>query len=132
MLHAFHAKRYIVPDKFPKIITSNENDLDDTNFIKATEVYHAKTKRGPCYSGGVVLKPKKGFYDKYIVLLNFNNLYTSVIRVSSVYFVLFIPLKHSPCSLAEVTFIVVYPFRVLNRLHRFICFSGTQHLLYDS
>lgn len=97
LLHAFHAKKFIVPDKFsaqsketwtPKRkinngVESKEIDPDDINFDdEPPENYHGKTKKGPSYSGGLVLEPKKGLYDKYILLLDFNSLYPSIIQVS--------------------------------------------------
>lgn len=98
LLHAFHAKKFIVPDKFyaqPKDtrtikrkistgIENNEIDPDDTNLDEAPEDSHGKAKKGPSYAGGLVLEPKKGLYDKYILLLDFNSLYPSIIQVSSI------------------------------------------------
>lgn len=98
LLHSFHARKFIVPDKFSAQskdtktikrktsagIESIENDPDDTNFDEAPEDSHGKTKKGPSYSGGLVLEPKKGLYDKYILLLDFNSLYPSIIQVSSI------------------------------------------------
>lgn len=100
LLHAFHAKKFIVPDKLsfqmkdtklPKRKTKNgveENglpDLDpaDTNIDTGSPSNdNGKSKKGPAYAGGLVLEPKKGLYDKYILLLDFNSLYPSIIQVN--------------------------------------------------
>ena len=87
LLHAFHERGFIVPDKtYGKKKAGNEEDLDgDTT----TATGKAGGKRKPAYAGGLVLEPKKGFYDTFILLMDFNSLYPSIIQVLILEFMLF-------------------------------------------
>ncbi|KAK4783867.1 hypothetical protein SAY86_018235 [Trapa natans] len=97
LLHAFHAKKYIVPDK----ISSHSKDIkitkrrlgnsakeqnDGLDIDEPQDNEQGKAKKGPAYSGGLVLEPKKGLYDKYILLLDFNSLYPSIIQEYNICF----------------------------------------------
>ncbi|CAL0331796.1 unnamed protein product [Lupinus luteus] len=104
LLHAFHAKKYIVPDKvsvyaketkLPKRRAPNgvddsnfdEADIDDANYDNvAGNGDNKKSKKTSSYAGGLVLEPKKGLYDKYILLLDFNSLYPSIIQEYNICF----------------------------------------------
>ncbi|KAF8406300.1 hypothetical protein HHK36_008385 [Tetracentron sinense] len=103
LLHAFHSKKYIVPDKISargketnltkrKMAHSAGGDVDDLDINDApfeNDSPHrdqGKGKKGPAYSGGLVLEPKKGLYDKYILLLDFNSLYPSIIQEYNICF----------------------------------------------
>ncbi|XP_039062382.1 DNA polymerase alpha catalytic subunit-like [Hibiscus syriacus] len=103
LLHAFHAKKYIVPDKstphtketkvLKRRIThgvedGNRDDVDnnDVNLEEEAHNERGKGKKGPGYAGGLVLEPKRGLYDKYVLLLDFNSLYPSIIQEYNICF----------------------------------------------
>lgn len=82
LLHAFHEKDYIVPDKpsFKKAQLETAEGEDDVDAVKG------KRKKKAAYAGGLVLDPKVGFYDKFVLLLDFNSLYPSIIQEFNICF----------------------------------------------
>ncbi|KEG01531.1 DNA polymerase alpha catalytic subunit A, putative [Plasmodium vinckei vinckei] len=65
LLHEYHKKKYITPI----IIKKKQKIENDTN----------KSKNTAKYLGGLVLEPLCGYYDTYVLYLDFNSLYPSII-----------------------------------------------------
>uniref|UniRef100_A0A0N5A1W3 DNA polymerase n=1 Tax=Parastrongyloides trichosuri TaxID=131310 RepID=A0A0N5A1W3_PARTI len=76
LLHAFYRKGYLTPDKHQKMqhkaLKGNDNDV--------------KQAKKTTFTGGMVLDPIKGLYDTYIILLDFNSLYPSIIQEYNICF----------------------------------------------
>ena len=69
LLHEFHRLGYVVPDK---------------QRMKSKKRGGGRSKAA--YAGGLVLEPKRGLYDSYVLLLDFNSLYPSIIREYNICF----------------------------------------------
>ncbi|KAI0911574.1 hypothetical protein F4823DRAFT_560852 [Ustulina deusta] len=79
LLHEFHRNKYICPDKQffkgrPKV--EDEADEDDG----------AAGKKKDKYKGGLVFEPEKGLYDKFVLVMDFNSLYPSIIQEFNICF----------------------------------------------
>lgn len=74
LLHRFHRNKYICPDKQQfkarqQVTEEGEGD-----------------KKKDKYKGGLVFEPEKGLYDKFVLVMDFNSLYPSIIQEFNICF----------------------------------------------
>ncbi|OAL49430.1 hypothetical protein IQ07DRAFT_54889 [Pyrenochaeta sp. DS3sAY3a] len=80
LLHEFHKNKYICPDKqWGKSKVKLEDEVAD-----GEEGVDAKKKDK--FKGGLVFEPEKGLYDKFILVMDFNSLYPSIIQEFNICF----------------------------------------------
>jgi DNA polymerase alpha subunit A len=79
LLHEFHKGKYICPDKQP---FKGRQRLDDEN----QEEDGGEGKKKDKYKGGLVFEPERGLYDKFVLVMDFNSLYPSIIQEFNICF----------------------------------------------
>ncbi|WVR04263.1 hypothetical protein IAU60_001263 [Kwoniella sp. DSM 27419] len=81
LLHEFHRLKYVCPDKVFTKFKSKAAAHEDEDGGAAEDVVVAKSTRGKAkYAGGLVFEPKRGLWDTYILVMDFNSLYPSIIQ----------------------------------------------------
>ncbi|KAI0358255.1 hypothetical protein OH77DRAFT_1256462 [Trametes cingulata] len=78
LLHEFHRLKYICPDKLygKKAATAVKAEKEDEDG-EGTKTTKGKKDK---YKGGLVFEPKRGLWDKFILVMDFNSLYPSIIQ----------------------------------------------------
>ncbi|KAI1655077.1 hypothetical protein F4813DRAFT_368545 [Daldinia decipiens] len=79
LLHEFHRNKYICPDK--QFFKGRPKAEEENNEEEATD-----NKKKDKYKGGLVFEPEKGLYDKFVLVMDFNSLYPSIIQEFNICF----------------------------------------------
>lgn len=80
LLHEFHRNKYICPDK----ISGQGKSKVEKETADGEE--NVDVKKKDKYKGGLVFEPEKGLYDKFILVMDFNSLYPSIIQEYNICF----------------------------------------------
>ena len=81
LLHEFHKNKYICPDKIPGKGRAQKVEEEDGEGDEGTDI-----KKKDKFKGGLVFEPEKGLYEKFILVMDFNSLYPSIIQEFNICF----------------------------------------------
>ncbi|CAI7595452.1 unnamed protein product [Penicillium bialowiezense] len=81
LLHEFHRNKYICPDKYSSRLQKAEEKTQEGDDDETVD-----KKKKDKFKGGLVFEPEKGLYDRFILVMDFNSLYPSIIQEYNICF----------------------------------------------
>ncbi|XP_066879086.1 DNA polymerase alpha catalytic subunit isoform X2 [Kogia breviceps] len=128
LLHAFYENNYIVPDKqiFRK---PQQKPGDEDEDIDGDTSKYKKGRKKAAYSGGLVLDPKVGFYDKFILLLDFNSLYPSIIQEFNICFT---TVQRVASEAQKVTEILMHTKEMVQKMNLEVIYGDTDSIMINT
>lgn len=107
LLHEFHRLKYICPDKQwgKKTEFAARAEVEEAENGEAGAKKTTKGKRDK-YKGGLVFEPKRGLWDKFILVMDFNSLYPSIIQEYNIDFTTVEPVEEDEVCFEFLTSIL--------------------------
>lgn len=82
LLHEFHRNKYICPDKY----YGKQQHRAEEKTVDNEDDDSVDKKKKEKYKGGLVFEPEKGLYDRFVLVMDFNSLYPSIIQEFNICF----------------------------------------------
>lgn len=86
MIHEFKRNNYIVPDKEDKTHKNTSYQQEARVENAEEDATTATSNKKPKYQGGLVFEPEKGLHKNYVLVMDFNSLYPSIIQEFNICF----------------------------------------------